>query len=304
MIKELSVDYAVKESCLSLGVSRSGYYQWLRNSPSRRQHQERRLRQEITTIFEQNRQRYGSPRVTQTLRAAGRKVGENRVARLMRQQKLVARRKRAFRPKTTVASHSTQPNRISGQEPAGPDQIWVSDITYVATAEGWLYLAVILDLFSRRVVGWKLGDSLGSELVETALKNALLLRQASSGLIFHSDRGCQYTSQAVREKLRAIGVFQSMSAQGNCYDNARVEAFFSSLKTECFPLSNCFTSKAQARREIFEYIEIYYNNQRLHSALAYQTPKGYEAAWEAENSPFPKKGKKKQPIKSQRSVSL
>jgi putative transposase len=282
MIKELSVDYPVKDSCLQLGVSRSGYYQWLKSTPSQRQCQESQLRQEITTLFEQNRKRYGSPRITQALRAAGRKVGKNRVARLMRQHKLVARSKRVFRPKTTVTSGIAEPNRIAALEPAGPDQIWVSDITYVATAEGWLYLAVILDLFSRRVVGWKLGDSLGSELVEIALQNALLLRQAPGGLIFHSDRGCQYSSQAVREKLRILGVVQSMSAQGNCYDNARAEAFFSSLKTECFPLSNCFASKTQARREIFEYIEIFYNNQRLHSALGYQSPNVYEAVWKAE----------------------
>jgi putative transposase len=263
------------------------------------------LRQEIATIFEQNRKRYGSPRVTRALRAAGRRVGKNRVARLMRQQQLLARPKRAFRPKTTVASGSAAPNRIAALEPDGPDQIWVSDITYVATAEGWLYLAVILDLFSRRVVGWKLGDSLATELVETALQNALFLRQPSSGLIFHSDRGCQYTSRAVGEKLRALGVLQSMSAQGNCYDNARVEAFFSSLKTECFPLSNCFVSQAQARREIFEYIEIYYNNQRLHSALDYHTPHQYEAAWKAETNPLSKeKINQKTQIKSQRSVSL
>jgi putative transposase len=140
--------------------------------------------------------------------------------------------------------------RPTGSRPLNqpvPIRFGESDITYVATAEGWLYLAVILDLFSRRVVGWKLGDSLASELVETALQNALFSRQASSGLIFHSDRGCQYTSQAVGEKLQALGVLQSMSAQGNSYDNARIEAFFSSLKTECFPLSNCFASKAQAR---------------------------------------------------------
>ena len=160
----------------------------------------------------------------------------------MRQQQLVARPKRAFRPKTTVVSGSAAPNRIAAIQPAGADQIWVSDITYVATAEAWLYLAVILDFFSRWVVGWKSGKNLEAELVVTALQNAFLLRQPDSGLIFHSDRGCQYTSQAVREKLQAIGVLQSM-----CYDNARAEAFFSSLKTECFPLSNCFASKAQAR---------------------------------------------------------
>ena len=211
----------------------------------------------------------------------------------MRQQQLVARPKRAFRPKTTVVSGSAAPNRIAAIQPAGADQIWVSDITCVATAEGWLYLSVILDLFSRRVVGWKLGDSLATELVETALQNALLLRQPSSGLIFHSDRGCQYTSQPAREKLRTLGVLQSMSAQGNCYDNARVEAFFSSLKTECFPLSNCFAAKAQARCEIFEYIEIYYSNQRLHSALDYHTPHQYEAAWKAErNHPLQREEKK------------
>jgi putative transposase len=305
MIKELSVDYPVKDSCLSLGVSRSGYYRWLKSSPSQRQGEENRLRQEITAIFEQNRKRYGSPRVTQALRVAGKRVGKNRVARLMRQHHLIARPKRAFRPKTTVASGAAAPNRIAAVEPAGPDQIWVSDITYVATVEGWLYLAVILDLFSRRVVGWKLGDSLGSDLVETALQNALLLRQPTSGLIFHSDRGCQYTSQAVHQKLRAVGVLQSMSAQGNCYDNARAEAFFSSLKTECFPLSNCFASKAQARREIFEYIETYYNTQRLHSALDYQAPHQYEAAWKAETNTLSKeKINKKTQIKSQRSISL
>ena len=139
----------------------------------------------------------------------------------------------------------------------------------------------------------------------TALQNAFLLRQPDSGLIFHSDRGCQYTSQAVREKLQAIGVLQSMSAQGNCYDNARAEAFFSSLKTECFPLSNCFASKAQARRDIFEYIEIYYNNQRSHSALDYHTPHQYEAAWKAETNTLAKeKINKKTQTKSQRSVSL
>jgi putative transposase len=234
MIKRLSVNYPIQESCLSLGVSRSGYYQWLKNAPSLRKRQESQLREEIARIFEQNRKRYGSPRVTQALRAAGRQVGKNRVARLMRQEKLVARPKRAFRPKTTVAFGQAEPNRIASLEAEGPDQIWVSDITYVATAEGWLYLAVILDLFSRRVVGWKLGESLAVELVGTALQNALILRQPPKGLIFHSDRGCQYSSQAVRQRLRTIGVVQSMSGQGNCYDNARVEAFFSSLKHRMF----------------------------------------------------------------------
>jgi len=152
----------------------------------------------------------------------------------------------------------------------------VSDITYVATLEGWLYLAVILDLFSRRVVGWKLGESLEAELVVTALRNALVLRQPDEGLYFHSDRGSQYSSEAVRKPLSVIGANLSMSGLGNCYDNAQAEAFFSTLKTECFPDNQVFNSRAQARREIFEYIEVYYNNRRLHSALGYQTPCRYE----------------------------
>jgi Integrase core domain len=142
--------------------------------------------------------------------------------------------------------------------------------------EGWLYLAVILDLFSRRVVGWKLGESLEAELVVAALRNALVLRQPDQGLYFHSDRGSQYSSEAVRKPLSVIGAKQSMSGVGNCYDNAAVEAFFSTLKTECFPDNQVFRSRAQARCEIFEYIEVYYSNQRLHSALGYQTPCQYE----------------------------
>jgi transposase InsO family protein len=170
--------------------------------------------------------------------------------------------------------------------PSGPDQIWVSDITYVATAEGWLYLAVILDLFSRRVVGWKLEDRLDASLVHQALQNALILRQPKAGLYFHSDRGCQYSSHLVRKPLEVIGAISSMSALGNCYDNAKAEAFFSTLKTECFPLSNCFQSKAQARSTIFEYIEVYYNNQRLHSALGYKSPRQYESRYQPEKEPL------------------
>jgi transposase InsO family protein len=165
---------------------------------------------------------------------------------------------------------------IKGLEPSAPDQVWVSDITYVATLEGWLYLAVILDLFSRKVLGWKLGETLEAELVVAALKNALRLRQPDPGLYFHSDQGSQYSSQALQKPLAVIGAVPSMSGVGNCYDNATAEAFFSTLKTECFPLSNCFESRAQARRTIFEYIEVYYNNQRLHSALGYQSPGQYE----------------------------
>lgn len=282
MIEQLAVQYGVKELCAALRVTRSAFYRWKSGQESQRAREQRELVQKIEQIFKTHAQRYGSPRVSRVLRQEGLRVGKNRVARLMRQQQLAARKKRAFRPKTTVAAGRAEPNRIAQLVPERPDQIWVSDITYVATAQGWLYLAVILDLFSRRVVGWKLDDRLDAGLVHQALQNALVLRQPQAGLYFHSDRGCQYTSHLVRKPLEVIQAIPSMSALGNCYDNAKAEAFFSTLKTECFPVSNCFASKAQARSTIFEYIEVYYNNQRLHSALGYQSPHQYESHYQPE----------------------
>jgi putative transposase len=286
MIRTLSVEYGIKECCEALRVSRSGYYQWKKAEPSQREREEAELVEQIKGVFEANKGRYGSPRVRQALRQDGIECGENRVARLMRENELAARRKQAFRPRTTVPGKGTAPNLIKDLEPSGVDQIWVSDITYVATVEGWLYLAVILDLFSRKVVGWKLGETLEAELVETALANALMMRAPDPGLYFHSDRGSQYSSQAVRKPLSVIGANLSMSAQGNCYDNAKAEAFFSTLKTECFPPNQLFGSKALARREIFEYIEVYYNNRRLHSALGYQTPRQFEAGYSERRNNF------------------
>ena len=277
MIRSLSVEYAIKECCEALGVSRSGYYQWKKAEPTLRTREEAELVKQIRRVFAANKGRYGSPRVSQALRQDGINCGENRVARLMRENELAARRKQAFRPRTTVPGNGAVPNLIKDLAPSGVDQVWVSDITYVATVEGWLYLAVILDLFSRKVVGWKLGETLEAELVVTALKNALMMRKPDRGLYFHSDRGSQYSSQAVLKPLRVIEANLSMSGVGNCYDNAKVEAFFSTLKTECFPPHQLFSSKALARREIFEYIEVYYNNQRLHSSLGYRTPRQFEA---------------------------
>jgi len=277
MIRSLSVEYAIKECCEALGVSRSGYYQWKKAEPTLRDREEAELVKQIRRVFAANKGRYGSPRVSQALRQDGIDCGENRVARLMRENELAARRKQSFRPRTTVAGNGAVPNLIKDLEPSGVDQVWVSDITYVATVEGWLYLAVILDLFSRKVVGWKLGETLEAELVVTALKNALMMRKPDRGLYFHSDRGSQYSSQAVLKPLRVIEANLSMSGVGNCYDNAKAEAFFSTLKTECFPPNQLFSSKALARREIFEYIEVYYNNQRLHSSLEYRTPRQFEA---------------------------
>jgi putative transposase len=276
MIKELSVQFPVKECCVALSVSRSGYYQWAGTEQSLCAEANAELLKQIERVYHEHKGRYGSPRITRQLRQEGVVCGENRVARLMRENELAARRKKAFRPRTTLAGEGAAPNLIKELEASAPDQIWVSDITYVATLEGWFYLAVILDLFSRRVVGWKLGRSLEAELVVTALRNALVLCQPDRGLYFHSDRGSQDSSQAVRKPLSVIGANLSMSGVGNCYDNAQAEAFFSTLKTECFPDNQVFTSRAQARCELFEYIELYYNNRRLHSALGYQTPCQYE----------------------------
>jgi putative transposase len=277
MIKKLSVDFEAKACCEALRVSRSGFYRWQQAEPSRREKENAQLVEQIKEVFAANKSRYGSPRVTRELRQQGLQCGEKRIARLMRQNKLVARAKKAFRPRTTVAGRSAAPNLIKGLEPTGVNQIWVSDITYLATLEGRLYLAVILDLFSRKVVGWELGESLEADLVVSALENALTRRTADRGLYFHSDRGSQYSSQAVRKPLRVIGANLSMSALGNCYDNAKAEAFFSTLKCECLAATQVFESKAVARRELFEYMEIYYNNQRLHSALGYQALRRFEA---------------------------
>lgn len=222
MIEELAVQFAVKECCVALRVSRSGYYQWVGTEQSERVELNAELLKEIRRVYHEHKGRYGSPRISRQLRHEGVVCGEHRVARLMRQNGLAARRKKAFRPRTTTPGQEAAPNLIKELEPSAPNQVWASDITYVATLEGWLYLAVILDLFSRRVVGWKLGESLEAGLVVTALRNALVLRQPDAGLYFHSDRGSQYSSEAVREPLCAIGAYLSMSGVGNCYDKELV----------------------------------------------------------------------------------
>ena len=218
MIQGMSVDYKIKELCAAIGVSRSGYYASRSRRRSVRQEADESLVQEMRAIDAEHRQRYGSPRMTRELRRRGRHCGENRVARLMRQEGIRARRKRAFRPRTTQAGRAPAPNllpEIGG--PERPDQIWVSDITYIATKEGWMYLAAVLDLFSRIVLGWKLGESMEATLVHSALARALETRQPAQGsLCFHTDRGAQFCSETVRKPLEVIGAHQSMSAKGNC----------------------------------------------------------------------------------------
>jgi putative transposase len=199
------MEFGIKDCCEALSVSRSGYYQWQQGDGGPRAQANRLLGEQIGEMFAAHKGRYGSPRVTRALRHAGVHCGENRVARLMRELGLAARPKRAFRPRTTqTGTEAVAPNRVKDLVPSRPDQIWLSDITYVATREGWLYLAVILDFFSRLVVGWKLGETLEAVLVVSALQNALARRDPPQGLIFHSDQGCQYSSQAVRQPLSLL----------------------------------------------------------------------------------------------------
>jgi len=277
-MKRLAPEYPVVELCRVLGLSRSGYYQWLQQRESLRAQANRALTTRIEAIYWDNRRCYGSPRITQQLRAEGLRVGKNRVARLMKLSQIKARRKRPFRPRTTQSGspEAIAPNRLKDlARPTGPNQVWVSDITYIWTAAGWLYLAAIMDLFSRKILGWSLGERLDALLVKQALSQALAARQPAPGLVHHSDRGVQYTSSAFRALLHSWNIQPSMSAQGHCYDNAAMESFWSTLKNELVH-QETFGGAQQTRLAIFDYIEVFYNRKRLHSALGYQSPVDFE----------------------------
>ncbi len=270
-------EFGVERMCRVLGVGRSGYYAWHERPASLREKENLALLEKIQVVFSHSRKTYGSPRIHAALQRQGIPCGRHRVARLMRSARLAARIKRKGYPLTT--------QRQAGATPAGnllnrefsataPNQKWVTDITYLRTGEGWLYLASILDLFSRRVVGWALAEELNAPLVEAALAMALANRQPAAGLLHHSDQGRQYTSLAYQLQLLAHHCQVSMSRTGNCYDNAVMESFFSTLKQEC--AFQPFRSRAQARKEVAEYIEAWYNRQRLHSSLGYRSPDEFE----------------------------
>jgi transposase InsO family protein len=263
-----------------LGVSRSGYHGWVGRPESRRDEAERELEKEIRGIQKKAKRRYGSPRVTAALRRTGRRVGHNRVARIMRENELQARPKRRFRVTTKADPSAVAAENLLARNflVLEVNRVWVSDITYIPTTEGWLYLAVVLDLCSRRVVGWSMSSRLGTELVLRALWMAALRRRPAKDLLFHSDRGSQYTSHGFRKALEHAGMRQSMSRKGDCWDNAPSEAFFKSLKTELMEGGKAFTSREAARAAIFEYLEVFYNRARLHSTLGYMTPAEYEEA--------------------------
>ena len=270
-------EFSLKRMCKVLKVSRSGYYAWKRHSPSQRERANEALLAEIRAAYQLSRRTYGSPRIHAWLRHKGSFCGRNRVARLMKMHQIVARKAHRWHPTTTRQHPGDRiaPNLLQREFRASqPNQKWVSDITYIDTAEGWLYLASILDLYSRGVVGWAMAEQMDNQLVEAAWQMARLNRQPQEGLLHHSDRGSQYTSEAYQDQLASLDCVVSMSRTGNCYDNAVAESFFATLKTECATIQ--FTSKAQARSAIFEYIEGWYNRQRLHSSLDYLSPAEFE----------------------------
>ena len=277
-IREHADTFSIRRMCHVLSVSRSGYYAWLRRSESWRSRQNRRLLIDIKAVHRASRRTYGSPRVYEALRAQGILCSVNRVARLMRVKGIQAKRRRRFRPRTTDSTHvhPVAANLLDRQfRVDGADRVWMADITYIATQEGWLYLAVIIDLYSRFVVGWAMSARITSQLTIDALTMALQRRRPGPALMHHSDRGSQYASGDYRIVLRKHKIISSMSRKGNCYDHAPVESFFGTLKTELVHHRR-YWSRAEAKADIFDYLEIFYNRQRLHSSLGYKTPAAFE----------------------------
>ena len=278
MIQSLAADHPVRIMCRILGVSRSGYYARGRRVPDRQAQTDAQLLAEVRRIFTESRQTYGSPRVTAALRQAGQVCNHKRVERLMRTAGLSGRSRKRFRVQTTDSKHALPiaPNRLSPAPPCtARDQVWLTDITYVWTQEGWLFLACLLDLYSRKVVGWAMGESLATTLPLLALRMALTRRRPAKGLLHHSDRGVQFASGDYRQQLARHGLLASMSRKGNCYDNAAMESFWSTLKQELV-YRRQFQTRTDARQAIFEWIEVFYNRTRLHSSLGFQSPVDFE----------------------------
>ena len=272
-IEEFHTEHSVEVMCRVLGVSRSGYYAWLRRPMGTRECANRDLLELIRRFHRESRETYGSPRLMQDLRAMGIRCGKNRVARLMRRNGIAAKTTRRFRV-TTRARKGAQyaPDRLQRNfVTERPNRVWTSDITYIWTREGWLYLAVILDLFSRSIVGWAAGATIEAELVCEALRRALDRRGPSNEVILHSDRGSQYTSVALQTLIRDHDVPILPSHGVSCYDNAVTESFFHTLKTECTNFERYHT-REDGHRSLFEYIEVFYNRKRRHSSLGYRTP--------------------------------
>lgn len=276
-IREHAAEFPVAVMCRVVQVARSGYYAWVRHPEGVRAQENRRLTAAIRQQFQASHGHNGSPRIHAALRRAGETCGRHRVARLMQAAGLAARPRRRFRV-TTAADPAlpVAPNLLQRDfQETRPNRVWLSDITYLPTQEGWLYLAAVLDLGTRRVVGWAMQTTLEQSLVIRALTAAVLARRPEPGLIHHSDRGCQYASRAYQQVLADHGLRPSMSRKGDCWDNAPMESFFRTLKTEGMG-ETIFRTREEARQAIFTFIEVWYNRQRLHSSLGYLTPEEYE----------------------------
>jgi putative transposase len=276
-IRQMGGQLNIRALCRVMEVSSSGYYAWRDRPVSARACEETLLVAQIRTVHQQSRKRYGSPRIYKALRAQGVSCGSNRVARLMRKHGVVAKHRRRFRH-TTIVNPTDQWYRDVLDRvftPERPNAVWASDITYLRTKEGWLYLAVVLDLYSRKVVGWAAQPYITTDLVLEAMSTAIQLRRPPAGLIHHSDRGTQYASKDYQKLLRQYEMISSMSEKGDCWDNAPVESYFSTLKNEIDDLSSM--TRAEAWQTLFEFIEIWYNRQRIHSTIGYVSPAQYEA---------------------------
>lgn len=270
-------EFQIKRMCRVLSVKRSGYYAWRKRTPSAQSKANEALLAMIKAQFKKSHETYGSPRMHAVLQRKGIVCGRNRVARLMRSHNIVAQTKGNYHPGTTQRQPGIipAPNLLDRDFSAVmPNQKWVSDFTYIETNEGWLYFAVVIDLFSRKVVGWAMSKTMDTLLVQAALRMALSGRKPPAGLLHHSDQGSQYTSTAYLNCLNDALAKLSMSGAGNCYDNAVVESFFATLKTEC--VVEPFATRSEARTTIFEYVEVWYNRQRLHSSLGYLSPIEFE----------------------------
>ena len=282
----MSGDYEISLLCSLLNVSRSGYYDWQRRRqhPGPRARENRALRVEIRTAFATHKERYGSPRLARVL--AG-QPSRNRVARLMRLEHLHARQRSKFRVKTTNSRHEhpIAPNRLPEVKIVRPAQVWVTDATAILTRQGWLYVVALLDVFTRRVVGWAMHETLDTPLTVRALAMALARVRPTQPLIVHSDRGSQFASGGYRQALQQANLTASMSRKGNCYDNAFMESFWSSLKYEVVFTSPPFATRDDARTAVFHYIESYYNRVRLHSSLGYLSPIAFESSLTKTKSP-------------------